>query len=102
MTDSKGIPEIPELIYPKPDPELNKRKSRPWDLFNKNIGRVEETLQKERMSICMQCPHLIKVTKQCSKCGCFMDAKTKLPNASCPIGKWDTVDIKVDDIDYKK
>lgn len=76
------------------------RPARPWDLFNKNIGRVTEDLAKERMALCLACPSLIKATKQCKKCGCFMEAKTKLPNASCPIGKWDAVDIDLNSSDY--
>lgn len=67
------------------------KKARPWDLFNKNIGRVDEELAKSRLAICHECPHLIKVTKQCKKCGCLMDLKTKLPHAECPIGKWGPV-----------
>jgi hypothetical protein len=73
-----------------------KRPARPWDLFNKNIGRVENEIAKERMSICLSCPELIQLTKQCKKCGCLMEAKTKLPNASCPLGKWAEVKIKID------
>ncbi len=64
------------------------RPARPWDLFNKKIGRVTEGMAKERFAICLECPHLIQLTKQCKKCGCMMEAKTKLPNAECPIGKW--------------
>lgn len=71
---------------------MNDRPARPWDLFNKNIGRVSEELQKERMAICKSCEHLLKPLNQCTKCGCFMDAKTRLPNASCPIHKWDIAD----------
>lgn len=78
------------------------RLARPWDMFNKNIGRVEDTIQKERMSICNDCPYLIKLTKQCSKCGCFMEAKTRLPHASCPEGKWDAVNIDENKISYKE
>lgn len=70
-----------------------KRQARPWDLFNKNIGRVSEKIHAERMAICVECPELIQLTKTCKKCGCFMDAKTKLPNAYCPIGKWQSVEI---------
>lgn len=99
MDNLGDMPEIPELVYPKLEPEVGQRKARPWDLFNKNIGRVEDSLQKERMTICIECPHLIKLTKQCSKCGCFMDAKTRLPNSSCPIGKWDSVKV---DVSYKE
>lgn len=42
----------------------------------------------KRMSICLECPELIKITKQCKKCGCFMSVKTKLTNAACPLEKW--------------
>lgn len=69
------------------------RPARPWDLFNKNLGRVSEAIAEERLEICLGCPQLIKATTQCKECGCIMSAKTKLPNASCPIGKWNTVDI---------
>ena len=68
------------------------RPARPWDLFNKNLGRVQTEVAEQRFSICKECPHL-KVTNQCEQCGCFMPAKTKLPNAVCPIGKWDMVRV---------
>lgn len=70
-----------------------KREARPWDLFNKKIGRVDIEIANSRMSICNSCPELIQATKQCKKCGCLMHLKTKLPNASCPIGKWSEVTI---------
>lgn len=58
-----------------------------------------------RMEICKGCKHLSKVLT-CGRpligsvigknengfniygCGCFMFIKTKMLNASCPIGKW--------------
>ena len=59
----------------------------PLSLLNpKNYGEKDTAV--ERYNICLQCPELIKVTKQCRKCGCFMVAKTKLANATCPLGKW--------------
>lgn len=64
---------------------------RPWDLLNPNIGRVDEDTYKYRMDHCLKCPHLIKATKTCKKCGCFMTEKNKLPHASCPIGKWGAI-----------
>jgi hypothetical protein len=76
---------------------MSEKKARPWDLFNKNIGRVETVIAQKRFEICKSCPELIKLTSQCKKCGCFMEAKTKLPNAECPIGKWDKVSVS-----YKK
>ena len=42
----------------------------------------------DRMKICLQCEHFLKMTKQCKKCGCFMIIKTRLPNSTCPIDKW--------------
>lgn len=62
--------------------------TRPWDLINPNTEMASEETAKSRYSICKECPELIKLTKQCKKCGCFMEAKTKLANAVCPIGKW--------------
>lgn len=66
------------------------RSAKPWDLFNKNINRVSNITQKERLEICKKCPFLIKITNQCKKCGCYMPEKTKLSNAFCPIGKWNS------------
>lgn len=61
---------------------------RPWDLVNPNTEWASDNVAEERYSICQSCPELIKLTKQCKKCGCFMAAKTKLQKATCPIGKW--------------
>lgn len=61
---------------------------RPWDMFNTKIERVSDDVAKERLDICKKCDFFIKTTGQCKKCGCFMNAKTRLPHASCPIGKW--------------
>jgi hypothetical protein len=62
--------------------------TRPWDMINPNIERISESDQMARMEICNSCEHLIKLTTQCKKCGCIMKIKTKLPKATCPIGKW--------------
>ena len=70
---------------------MSDRPARPWDLFNKNIGRVEQDIAKERLGICNGCERFIKSTTQCKECGCIMKLKTKLPNASCPLGKWDSI-----------
>jgi len=66
----------------------NLGETRPWDLVNPTTNWAEEEKAKERYSICQSCPELIKLTKQCKKCGCFMAIKTKLELATCPIGKW--------------
>lgn len=66
----------------------NLGQTRPWDIINPNTEVVSEEDANTRYSICQICPELIKLTKQCKKCGCFMPAKTKLALAECPIGKW--------------
>lgn len=75
--------------------EQKERPARPWDLFNKNIGRVESDIAKTRLDICNGCERFIKATTQCKECGCIMKLKTKLPNASCPLNKWGTVSDKI-------
>jgi hypothetical protein len=61
---------------------------KPWDLLDSNVPRASEELQSERMETCLGCENLLKLTKQCNKCGCFMELKTRLLDAKCPIGKW--------------
>lgn len=69
------------------------RPARPWDLFNKNIGRVETEVAQKRLDICKECPFFISATTQCTKCGCVMSLKAKLPNAECPVHKWRQVHV---------
>ena len=66
----------------------NLGETRPWDLLDPSVERVTDNVAEERYSTCLGCPELLKLTKQCKKCGCFMSVKTRLKNASCPIGKW--------------
>ena len=69
---------------------MSERNARPWDLFNEKIGRVPDRVEHDRMSECRKCIRFNSLTKICRECGCFMPAKTKLPNAFCPIGTWNT------------
>lgn len=61
---------------------------KPWDILNPNIPRSSDDVQSKRMSICESCERFFKPTRQCKECGCFMDIKTKLEQASCPLEKW--------------
>jgi hypothetical protein len=45
-------------------------------------------LARERMKICQACPEFRKIAVQCELCGCFLELKTKLLEASCPADKW--------------
>jgi hypothetical protein len=59
----------------------------PMALLNPDTPMADESIKKERYALCEECPHFL-ATKQCSKCGCFMPAKTGLLHATCPISKW--------------
>lgn len=72
------------------------RPARPWDLFNKNLGRVEADISKKRLDICKSCERFVSLTSQCLECGCIMNLKTKLPNAECPLHKWGQERIPID------
>jgi len=64
------------------------RDVKPWDFLNPNTEYAPEDLAESRYEICKACPELIKLTKTCKQCGCFMAAKTKLLLATCPLQKW--------------
>lgn len=97
------LPEVPELIYPRVDNALDKKRQvRPWDIFNKNVAKVADEVKDQRLAICLECPRLIKATKQCKECGCFMDVKARLFDADCPLGKWGPVRVDRNKFDYKK
>lgn len=66
----------------------NLGETRVWDLIKSNTEYVSDEESNFRFEICKACPELVKLTKQCKKCGCFMNAKTKLDKATCPLGKW--------------
>ena len=78
---------------------MSERPARPWDLFNKNIGRVTAEIKEARMAICRECEFFVSLTQQCTKCGCIMPAKTPLPNAWCPVHKWEAVETRNTEFD---
>lgn len=50
------------------------------------FANKEET--EKRMNLCLNCEFLIPAKSRCSKCGCFMNVKTRLQTSKCPIDKW--------------
>lgn len=56
------------------------------DLNNADAAPVHFAM--ERWNICMACDRLIKATRQCKECGCFMKIKVRLKGSSCPLDKW--------------
>ncbi len=51
-------------------------------------GRVDPSIQENRLSICYACPLYNKESGQCMDCGCFLKIKTSLPSSRCPKGHW--------------
>ena len=55
----------------------------------KSIFKNRYLLSEERLSQhCRKCDNFVETTSQCRLCGCFMDYKTMLYDASCPDGRW--------------
>ena len=83
-----------------------KKDVKPWDIFNKNVEKALPEIANQRLDICKKCPEYIRFTHQCKKCGCLMNLKTKLTDATCPLGKWPVIDVPIDreltDEDIKK
>jgi hypothetical protein len=73
-------------------------------LINKISGLPETESSKERIAICNACDEIdnsgngcaIPLPKIpcCGICGCVISVKSTVPDAECPIGKWDVVKIK--------
>jgi hypothetical protein len=76
-----------EDLNPYQQWKKNLGETRPWDMLNPTIDKVDKETAQARYDICKECPFLLPTT-QCSKCGCFMKAKVKLPHAECPEHKW--------------
>lgn len=51
-------------------------------------GKLDQESRDARYSKCLDCPSFIKSSKRCAECGCFMQAKTWVAGATCPLGKW--------------
>ena len=62
--------------------------TRPWDVFNPSIENTSEEEASSRYALCLECPKLIKATRQCKECGCIMPLKVKIKTATCQLGKW--------------
>jgi len=62
--------------------------SKPWHLLDPDARINDQAIIEKRYNICKGCEHFIKLTTQCTQCGCIMKAKTTLKHAECPVGKW--------------
>jgi hypothetical protein len=70
------------------DWKKNQGESRPWHLLDPSARITDQDKIDKRYNLCKSCDHFIKLTTQCTQCGCIMKVKTTLLIAECPIGKW--------------
>ena len=59
----------------------------------KNLILHDQDIIDKRWEICSGCEFLTGMNR-CEKCGCFMKVKTRISEASCPIGLWGKEQIK--------
>ncbi len=79
----KLLAETQAMIVPE------EKRDRIRDLFVPS-ARTTQEVKDYRFSVCLECPRLTAVTHQCKECMCFMNKKTWLKDASCPLGKWES------------
>lgn len=53
---------------------------------NTIFAKPEEKVR--RYDICQACEFFERNSKRCTKCGCYMENKTGLTAAKCPVNKW--------------
>lgn len=58
------------------------------DLLTGELKFVSPEVAKQRLDTCKQCEVYNKIVHVCTVCKCFMPAKTRLEQASCPMELW--------------
>ena len=48
----------------------------------------DKAIRIHRIDTCHSCDRFYAPTATCKECGCFMNAKTWLKHAKCPLNKW--------------
>lgn len=57
------------------------------------ITNKNNDMARYRLSVCSECPE--RRWASCGICGCFLQAKARIPEEQCPIGKWE---VTIDEI----
>lgn len=54
------------------------------------LFKEEQELADKRLPICNSCEHRIETSLgyACGQCGCILDAKTRVEDEHCDLGKW--------------
>ena len=61
----------------------------------KNLAfNVKYEFTDERIRICHSCKESFFTSKKlfCKRCGCFLPAKARVPEETCPLGRWPSAD----------
>ncbi len=61
--------------------------------------RVIEQIAAERLAICNECPSKnngCKLKDCCGECGCHLAYKTRSIKSSCPLNKWEAINLEDD------
>lgn len=91
MSSCKGLPGCVEN-QPKDDLSLMERAKGFIKTTGKHISNgmknVDDSVYKERLSVCKKCEHLALKQNMCKKCGCYLPIKAKWEVSECPINKW--------------
>lgn len=59
------------------------------DLLNGKLPiAAEQDLAAVRLVICKTCPEFSTMSRQCKRCGCFVDLKVKVLTEACPLNFW--------------
>lgn len=69
---------------------LEKLKSKIAETTTKvvHVIKVPQEIREARLELCMSCDSLVPHINMCNMCGCIVNAKTWIPNTSCPLNKW--------------
>lgn len=100
MSDKKFQSGFGSIPKGDPQPDQFRPPGGPRDMPGQTPQRPKQTISNRiaqgvqswkenadfRMKICNTCPDY--AAPRCKLCGCFMVAKTKIPQARCPAGKW--------------
>tara|TARA_Y100001938_G_scaffold91213_1_gene125125 strand:- start:542 stop:907 length:366 start_codon:yes stop_codon:yes gene_type:complete len=96
---SDRIPQGKKEELEKEDLKLPSKSKMAFNFFNsvKNFGKdlldgkevlAKKNITEKRLEVCLDCPKLMKDEGRCSLCGCYIKAKARMMQESCPIGKW--------------
>ena len=58
------------------------------DFLTGNLKFADDDVVAHRLSICEPCEARNTTLNTCSVCSCYLPAKTKLVEATCPMEKW--------------